>query len=166
MVGPRLPKSTKPTPPGRRLEGGIAQKSRWAGRDPNAARDEAKRSTELEKARDTLGNLLEGFIKLLTNKTLSKNRSRRERDYQKELLARIPPAAAELDLRNVKEGSMSIFTTAMNSLLVLRDEINNLRFQNYFLNKKTDERFAEIEERLKIIEESLDLAPPKTEPKE
>lgn len=163
MVGPRMPKNNKPTPPGRRLEGGISQKSKWAGRDPNAARDEAKRSAELETARDKLGTLVEGFIKLLTDKTLAKNRSRRERDYQRELTSRIPLAAAELDLRNVKEGSMSIFTTAANGLLVLRDEINNLRFQNYFLNKKVDDALTEINERLKVIEESLKITP---EPKE
>jgi hypothetical protein len=153
MVGPRLPKSNKPTPQGRRLEAGQQKRSRWANHNPNSAKEEAQRSAELEKARDALGSLLESFIKLLTSKTLAKNRTRKERDYQKDLMSRIPLSAAELDVRNVKEGSMSIFTTAMNSLLVLRDEINNLRFQNYFLNKKVDERFSDLEEKIKSLEE-------------
>jgi hypothetical protein len=163
MVGPRLPKSGKPTPPGRRLEGGISKKSKWAGRDPNTAREEAKRNAELEKARDRLGDLIESYIKLLTDKTLPKNRTRKQREFQKELLARIPAAAAELDLRNVKEGSMSIFTTVMNTMLVLRDEISKIRFQNVFLNKKLNKETQEIKTRLEQIEKRLDIEPPEKE---
>jgi hypothetical protein len=148
------------TPAGRRLNAGRKSESKWAGRNPNVARDEAKRAAELEKARDRLGDLIEKYIKILTDKTLPENRTTKQKEYQKELMGRIPQAAAELDLRNVKEGSMSIFTSVMNTMLVLRDEINKVRYQNFFVNKKFTTKIDSIEKRLEVIESRLDISPP------
>ena len=101
MVLPKRPMSNRPVPAGRRLEQGVSKKSKWAGTDPNAARDEARRLAELDRSRDKLGNLVDVYVKLLTDKTLPKKRSVKQQERQREVLDALPFAAAELDVRNI-----------------------------------------------------------------
>lgn len=131
-------------PPGRRLSGGIKKESKYANR--NQILDEGKRLAELEKARDRLGVLLEDYIKLLVEKTLPENRSSADREHQKAVLDTIPRAAADLDTRNVGEGSAVVFSACLNSMLVLRDEINKSRYQNHFLNKELAKLKEQVEQ--------------------
>lgn len=122
----------------RRLNPGGKPKSKFEKRK-DSARDEARRAAELEKARNNLAEGLDQYIKFLTDKTLPENRTMGDRDTQTKVLNGLPKLATELNKRNIEEGSMVIASTCLNSILVLRDEINKLRYQNYFLNKKVDE---------------------------
>lgn len=121
----------------RRLNGG-QKTSKWATKG-SIARDEAKRAAELEKSRERLAEALDQFIKFLTDTTLPENRSVSEREQQTKLLASLPRLGSDLNKRNLEEGSMVIASTCLNSILVLRDEINKLKYQNYFLKKRVDE---------------------------
>ncbi len=47
--------------------------------------------------------------------------------------------ATELELVNVGEGFMTLAITALNSVILIHDEINELKFQNYMLHKKVVE---------------------------
>lgn len=153
----KIPKPDRIVPEGRRLSNGIGQrKSKYEGRNPNTARDTAKRLGDLEKSRERLGLLFEEFVKFLTDKTLPENRSAKDRERQKFILDSIPKAAAELDMRNVGEGSQVVYSACLNSILVQRDEINKVRFQNHFLNKALKEQKEELEqvkEELKKLKE-------------
>lgn len=133
-------------PPGRRLSGGIRQESKYANKNPNVVQGEGKRLGELEKARANLGNLLEDYVTLLVDKTLPENRPAAGREHQKSILDQIPRAASDLDLRNVGEGSAVIYSACLNSMLVLRDEINKLRYQNHFRKQEVKKLKEEIEE--------------------
>jgi len=115
------------------------------------ARDEARRSAQLEKAREQLAEVIDSYIKFLTDKTLPKNRSLKDRERQTQVLGSLPSLAAELNRKNVEEGSMVVASTCLNSVLVLRDETNKLRYENYFLNSRVDEltkRLDELEARI------------------
>ena len=148
----RIPKSDQIMPEGRRLEKGIGQRrSKYEGRNPNTARDMANRLGELEKSRERLGVLFQEFIRFLTDKTLPENRSAQDRERQKFVLDNIPKAAADLDMKNVGEGSSVMYSACLNSILIQRDEINKIRFQNHFLNKslkETKEELAELKAEL------------------
>lgn len=115
--------------PGRRLEGGVNSKSKWGGH-------EAKKLAELEKSRDRLSNLVSKYIELLTDKTLPSNKSQQDKENQRKILDEIASSALELDILNVREGTTSVFLTSLNSVLVLRDELNKTRYQNYLLDKE------------------------------
>jgi hypothetical protein len=117
----------------RRLHGNVQK----AGKDTVA--NESKRLATLEKARDNLAIALESYIKLLTDKTLPENRSESDRQQQANVLKLLPPLAEELNMRNVSEGTNSLLTTCLNSILVLRDRVNHLHFQNLYLNKQIQE---------------------------
>jgi len=102
----------------------------------DSAQDESKRLALLEKARDGLAIALDAYIKLLTDKTLPENRSEKERANQTAVLKLMPQLADELNMRNVGEGSNALLTTCLNSVLVIRDRVNHLHYQNVFLNKE------------------------------
>lgn len=142
----KIPISDRPVPEGRRLAGGVGKrKSKYAGKNPNDVRGAGKRLGELEKSREKLGLLFEEFLKFLTDKTLVENKSIKDQDHQKVVLDSIPKVAAELDSRNVGEGSQVVYSACLNSILVQRNEINRIRFQNHFLNKVVKEQKDELE---------------------
>jgi len=117
---------------------------------PNDGRDVARRAAELEKSRDKLAELVDSYISLLVDKKLAKNRSMSERERQSQVLEQLPTLASELNARNVEEGTFVLSAASLNSILVLRDEINVLRFQNHHLYKnmeKLTERMNELESR-------------------
>jgi len=134
----------------RRLNHGQKPVSKWAAKAAaaNNGRDEVRRSVELEKSRNELAVLLDQYITILTDKTLPENRSVQDIEAQTKLMDGLPKIASELNKRNVEEGSMVIASTTLNSILVLKGEINKLRYQNYFLNKE----MKDLGNRLKVLE--------------
>ncbi len=130
---------------GRRLDKGIRpQPSKFIAANQNSGKDEAKRLSDLEKARKNLGTLVESYAKLLVDTTLPENRSVKDRDLQRDTLDALPKAAAELDTKNIHEGTQSLLITVLSSTFVLRDQINKLKLQNYFLNQKVQKLKEEI----------------------
>ena len=103
------------------------------------ARLMARRQKELEDARDKMFVLVKNYADLLGNKRLSKNKTVNEKSHQESLLKTLPELAAELDLRNRNEGTHTLLAMCLNSIIVLRDDNNNLRSQNFILNKKMEE---------------------------
>lgn len=83
--------------------------------------------------------LIESYAKLLTDTTLPENRSAEASENQRNVLDALPKAAAELDMRNVMEGTQSILIAVLSSSLILRDQVNKLKYQNYFLNQKVQQ---------------------------
>ena len=112
--------SDKIAPAGRRLGGDMVNggKSKYAGKNPNAARESAKRLADLEKARDELGGLLNSYIQLLTDKVLPTEQTASNKKAQQDTLEAIPRTAALLDSKNLGEGSAVVFSTCLSSILV------------------------------------------------
>lgn len=138
MPPPNRPtKPEKLMPEGRRLEKGIRPVSKYA--NMQSGREEARRLADLEKSRLKLGLLIESYAKLLTDTTLPENRSAEASENQRNVLDSLPKAAAELDMRNVMEGTQSILIAVLSSSLILRDQVNKLKYQNYFLNQKVQQ---------------------------
>lgn len=141
-----------PVPEGRRLERGVMPaKSKYANNDPNSARNEGKRLAELEAARTKLGVVIEQYAKGLLDKTVPENRSEQDREKQKNVIDALPGLASELDFRNATEGTLSLIQTLLNSVVVLRDQQNKLRYQNYFINQKHEALREEFEALKKLV---------------
>lgn len=143
-----------------RLNGG-QRVSKYA----NQARDhtpraEAQRLADLEKARNKLGDLINQYKQvLITDKKLPENRTQIEKTAQYDIISSIYGAVEELDLRNVGEGTMVAIATCLHTGLILRDESNKLRFQNYYLSKTVEALKADV----KILMD-LNVAKTKLEP--
>ncbi len=90
----------------------------------------------LEEARRRLQEAILIYKDLLTSNTLASNRSTEEIEKRNQLIFSLNNLAGELDFLNVGEGMMTLNLTALHSIMMLKDEINDLKFQNAYLNKK------------------------------
>lgn len=122
--------------PEQRLSPGARSRSKYVGKNPNEDRDRAVRAAELEKSRERLFALVQGFTGKLHDKVLFENLSVKDREEQEGMPKKLYEAALELNSRNVGEGNEVLFGTCLYSLLYLKDECNRLAYQNYYLNEE------------------------------
>jgi hypothetical protein len=73
---------------------------------------------------------------LLQKTQLSANRSTEDTRLRNKVIVDIHDLSGQLDFLNAGEGLMTMCITALHSSLLLKDEINDLKFQNAILNKK------------------------------
>ena len=132
----------KLVPEGRRLDKGLM---RPPSKYLNGPAQAGQRLAELEKARQKMGLAIDSYAKLLVDSTLPQNRLSQDKDRQKNTLDSLPKLAAELDTRNLNEGTQTLVATLLNSIFVLRDQINTLKWQVYHLNQtKLDKSKQEV----------------------
>lgn len=90
----------------------------------------------LEKTRSALQALVLEYKELLQKTQLAANRSTDENRSRHKLIVDIHDFAGQLEFANAGEGLMTLCIAAMHSILVIKDEINDVKFQNAVLNKR------------------------------
>jgi hypothetical protein len=103
---------------------------------PEAKPSEAEVRERLEAARRTLQTLVLEYKDLLQLTQLASNRSTEDNRNRQQLLFKVNDAAGKLEFENAGEGLMTLCISSMHAILILKDEINDLKFQNAILNKK------------------------------
>jgi len=103
---------------------------------------QAQRVAGIEKARNDLHGAVNAYRVLLNETRLSSAKTQKDTDQQMSVFSRLNEHAGTLNTKNAEEGTMVLSITALNSILLLRDEVNNLKFQNLMLHKK----IAKLEE--------------------
>lgn len=101
-----------------------------------ATQEQAKRVNKLEKSREALHLAVSGYRALLLDKTLARNRLEADRANQMRIFSELNRTAGELEGDNLGEGLMSLAITALNSIINVKDEVNNLRYEQAMLYKK------------------------------
>lgn len=109
------PEQTPPTPP---------------------AISESEVRDRLEGARKELQALVLEYKDLLQTSQLSANRSTEDNRTRQQLLFKINDSAGKLEFANAGEGLMTLCIASLHATLFLKDEVNDLKFQNAVLNKK------------------------------
>jgi hypothetical protein len=99
----------------------------------------SQRLAELEDAREELMEKLLKFKEVLNSKVLMANRTELEKREISTLTNAINSAAVELDNKNLGEGSMTLNVAALNAILMLHGQVNELRWLLYGLQKKVNE---------------------------
>lgn len=107
----------------------------------------ARRQKELEDIRDKMFAAINEYAALLSDKRLTENKSINDKDAQSRLLEKLPQLASEVDLRSRSEGTHALLTVCLNSIVLMRDDNNRLRFQNFELNK----RLGELENKVSLL---------------
>lgn len=105
---------------------------------------EEELKSRLEAQRKSLQTLVLEYKEFLRGTQVAANRTVEENRKRTDVLYKINDETGKLEFLNEGEGLMTLCITALNSVLLLKDEINDLRFQNAVLNKKikklTDEK--------------------------
>lgn len=112
-------------------------KSKFRG--ANNPSEAARRNADLERSREKLMEAVMAYKDLLSETILLANRTQPEKKALNDLLADLNKLSLEVDTRNVGEGSRVLSSAALNSILLLHDEINQLKFHNYYLTKRVEE---------------------------
>lgn len=103
---------------------------------PQPTPEQATRVADVEKSRDRLHRAVNAYRGILKETKLPDAFTQKDRDQQMKVFADLNEYAGELNSKNAEEGTMALAITALNSALVVRDEVNNLKFQNMMLHKK------------------------------
>lgn len=119
---------------------------RDSNQSPLPTQEHARQANKVEKARNSLHVAIDKYRKILKDSTLPKNKDKQSKEHQMQMFSDINHFATELELINVGEGFMTLAITALNSIVVMHDEINELKFQNYMLHKKILELSKPVEE--------------------
>jgi hypothetical protein len=106
--------------------------------------DVGKRNAQLERSREQLMGAVVKYKELLDDTVLLSNRTQPEKKALSDLLYDLNNFALEVDTRSVGEGSRVIGSTALNSLLLLSDQLNQLKYHNYYLTKRIEALEAEL----------------------
>lgn len=114
----------------------------------NNVRQVAQRNAELENIREGLLNLILEYKAILGKSTLIQNLTQPDRQKLGKLMEGINSMATELSNKNLGEGALVLGAAGLNSVLLLHEEINQLKYHNFFLTKRVEV----IEEANKIKE--------------
>jgi len=130
MVKPqRLPPPKIPTKQSQQAPPQVAQST-----PPQIS--EAEAIERIEAARRELQTLIIEYKDLLQTSQLASNRSTEDNRLRQQLLFKLNDVAGKLEFLNVGEGLMTLAISALHSSLILKDEVNDLKFQNAVLNKR------------------------------
>lgn len=98
---------------------------------------------DLEDAREALFQKIIEYKDLLKSKVLMSNRTDMERQRISELTQEINTAAFDLDGKNFGEGTLTLNAAALNSIVLLHGQINELRFHLHDAKKTIEELQAQ-----------------------
>jgi hypothetical protein len=104
----------------------------------NNVRAMAQRNADLENTRDQLMQHLLEFKKILGKPTLIQNLTQPEKQAISKLMEDINSTAIDLSNKSLGEGALVMGTAALNSILLLHEEINQLKFHNFYLTKRVE----------------------------
>ena len=96
------------------------------------------RVNSLERARDNLHRAINQYRVQLKTTTLAENRTAKEREEQNQVFKNINKYAGDLEQQNAGEGVLTLCISSLNSILLVRDDINALKFQNVMLHKEIE----------------------------
>lgn len=103
---------------------------------PPPDKKQAERISLLTKTRDLFSDAILEFRSLLKDAGLASDRTQGHKDRLTKNLSDLNGYAGDLEKINAGEGVFSLIFTTINSLFTLRDEINDLKFQNLSLYKR------------------------------
>lgn len=101
---------------------------------PQLSEDEVRE--RLEASRKELQSLVLRYKDHLQKTELASNRTVADSRDRQQLLHGLNDSAGKLDFLNAGEGLMTLCISSLHSILLLKDEVNDLKFQNAVLNKK------------------------------
>lgn len=107
---------------------------------PPPTEDQVKLTNEVQRARDALYEAIAQYRGLLNEYVLPQNRTKAQNDERTKIFQNLNIAHGDLEQLNVGEAPLALTFTALHGLLTLRDEINELKFQNTMLYKKLKEQ--------------------------
>lgn len=105
----------------------------------NSTNEVGRRNSLLERSREKLMNAIIEYKKILESTTLLANLTQPEKKKMSELLNQINNLTLEVDMHSVGEGNRVIGSTAINTMVLLKDEINQLKYHNFYLTKRVEE---------------------------
>lgn len=103
---------------------------------PSPQVNEAEVKERLESARKELQVCILEYKDLLQSSKLAANRTTEENRNRHQLLVKLNDLTGRLEFANAGEGLMTLCISSLHSALILKDDINELKFQNAMLNKK------------------------------
>lgn len=112
----------------------MQRKSKY--RQPVNVADENRRLQELEDVREELMGALLKYKNLLSDKVLLANKTEMEKKEMQSVLTAISNLASNLNEKNVGEGNMTVSVAALNAILVLHGQVNELRWRMHSLYNK------------------------------
>lgn len=101
--------------------------------------DQIRRVNEVKKYRDALYEGVVKYRSILQDTTLPSNRTKAQNDERTKLFEHLNTAHGDLQQVNVGEAPLALDFLALNCILGLQDQINELKFQNTMLHKKLKE---------------------------
>ena len=120
-----------------------------------AASQQAARLREIENVREQLFKDIESYRKLLNDQVLLGNKSELEKRNVDGLLKSISGLSVELNEKNIGEGGLTLAVSALNAILILHGQINELRWRLYETHKKVQALTEEkAEDKVEPTEES------------
>lgn len=101
--------------------------------------DQVKLANEVQRARDNLYGAIAQYRGLLQETVLPENRTKIQNDERAKVFQALNSAHGQLERVNVGEGPLALTFAALHGLLTLKDEVNQLKFQNTMLLKQIKE---------------------------
>lgn len=98
--------------------------------------EEAMKLKKLEESRKQLFELVSKFRSYMSDTTLPENKTSTAREVESTVALDITKTAWDLNFQNLDEGTMVLMSLLLHSLLLTRDELNKLKFQNAYLAKQ------------------------------
>lgn len=98
--------------------------------------DEAARLRKLEESRKQLFELVSKFRTFMSDTTLPENKTSTSKEVESAVALDVTRTAWDLNFQNLDEGTMTLMSLLLHSLLLTRDELNKLKFQNAYLAKQ------------------------------
>lgn len=95
---------------------------------------------QLEKTREKLMEAILEYKNQLQSKILIQNMSSQEKGKMTITLDAINDLGQQLNTQNQAEGSLVLAITSLNAILMMHNEINELKYEIYLLNDKLSEK--------------------------
>lgn len=98
--------------------------------------EEAAKLKRLEDSRKQLFELVSKFRGLMSDATLTENKTATSKEVESTTVLEVTKTAWDLNFQNLDEGTMTLMSLLLHSVLLTRDELNKLKFQNAYLARQ------------------------------
>lgn len=100
--------------------------------------EQGRLAAELQKARDSMYSAMANYRALLQDSTLAGNRSKVQKDEIERVFIALNVANGEMEKLNFGEAPLALIFTALNSALLVKDQVNELKFGNAVLLRRLE----------------------------
>jgi len=104
----------------------------------NMTEDQGKIAAALVQAREAMYAAMTDYRKLLQDSTLAGNRTKAQKDEIERAFAALNAANGEMERLNVGEAPLTLLFTALNAILLVKDQANELKFSNALLLRRIE----------------------------